>query len=570
MVVLKRWRRRLPGQRSVAGVLVGLVVVLTSVFVGTQPASALPPISPVAVPSAFSGAASTGGVAGPQVAGIVMAGIGAYQGTCYLAGVLSRLDGGAQCSSGVKTIINWLFDPVKGDNRDKTPPNTTTDGNCYIYVNSVVGTSETLTAHCNRTTWQANTVHLEPTSGCASSQNFLNAAANPTTGARDYVGTIVQTGGCGFRFNGATLNSAAYLRDVNGNYLAQAINIAGAGTGGLVTGVDVPVPWTYTWSETCRLGATTVTVAAPAITFTPSAGSKTPDPVLPSCDSVLAGSHLDNLSGTGGRNGVPEFTVTQPSFTAAATASYPLCTSALPAGGSCFLDLKKSGQSCFSGVTFCAGWTLLPAATMECLWGPYVMALSVCTTEYGTKFDTQTQPDPGASPTSTVAAPAPFPTTGTNIDPKTGLPVTGVTAGPAADLADDSSNCLGGGWGYNPVNWVYIPIKCAAIWAFKPDSTVLTAKLASMNTSLRTHPPFSVLVAASAFVVGMVTSVTGGCSGALAAVDASDTIIGQNLVIPCNPPNIAGLATARVLVITCIVFGTGVMIWRDIDATLHP
>lgn len=81
--------------------------------------------------------------------------------------------------------------------------------------------------------------------------------------------------------------------------------------------------------------------------------------------------------------------------------------------------------------------------TLDCYWGPYLVEVDNC---------------------STVAT---EPTT-EPVD----KPVPGGAGAPAPGT--DTEGCFPTGWAMlNPLEWVYKPVKCVLIWAFKPDQAVL-------------------------------------------------------------------------------------------------
>lgn len=243
-----------------------------------------------------------------------------------------------------------------------------------------------------------------------------------------------------------------------------------SGTGTVVRATWVADPgygtsWTVRYSETCGKGTSTVE-AHQDVTFTPVAGLSQPKVTLPSCESLMPGSHLVSGTVVGGRAGItspnPDVKVTVGGTTPEQNATYPLCTTKAPAGG-CWLDLQKDGKSCWSGGVYCAGWPdNVTRWKMSCEWGPYQMDMEVCLAKYPETFDAT--PQPSASPSPSVGpSSGPIPTVGTN--PET--PPEGPSANdPEAEPS--GSGCWGTGWSWNPISWVYVPTKCALKWAFIP------------------------------------------------------------------------------------------------------
>jgi hypothetical protein len=56
------------------------------------------------------------------------------------------------------------------------------------------------------------------------------------------------------------------------------------------------------------------------------------------------------------------------------------------------------------------------------------------------------------------------------------LPTAG--SNPTDEPTSDNSSCWGSGWSWNPISWVYVPIKCALQWAFVPSAGTWTDAMA--------------------------------------------------------------------------------------------
>ena len=88
---------------------------------------------------------------------------------------------------------------------------------------------------------------------------------------------------------------------------------------------------------------------------------------------------------------------------------------------------------------------------MDCLWGPYLVEVDNCTT-------TATEPATG--------------------DDKALLP----DGSPDPAGEPGSGQCFPHGWAaFNPVQWVYKPVKCALVWAFVPREAVVLEATASLS-----------------------------------------------------------------------------------------
>jgi hypothetical protein len=134
----------------------------------------------------------------------------------------------------------------------------------------------------------------------------------------------------------------------------------------------------------------------------------------------------------------------------------------------------------------------------QCKWGAYLMPLSDCT---------EPKPNPQPSPTDTD--------TGSFPDPDVVNPDDRVDIGPNPQAPNTS--CLGGGWGWNPIEWVLKPVKCALAWAFIPSDTSgwVDAWNGSVVQSLFT-PVDALIETWDGFSDGL--SGAGGCEGLTANV----------------------------------------------------
>lgn len=211
---------------------------------------------------------------------------------------------------------------------------------------------------------------------------------------------------------------------------------------------------------------------------------------------------------------------------------------------SCVLRVKVDGQACRVGIEACYDWQRVePRSRVECEYGPYAVGLEQCrdleriyrTTpgvtpedpgrefmpqpapgaipqgqpgtimvpanpegqpipEYipGTPYRPDPHPvgDPPGNPGTTVVAPPvgdpkppeqPGPTTVTVPPPVTNPPVD------VPDVEAPTKNCIAGMASWNPVDWVYVPVKCALTWAFvpKPEAAgALTATATGIITGV--------------------------------------------------------------------------------------
>jgi hypothetical protein len=93
----------------------------------------------------------------------------------------------------------------------------------------------------------------------------------------------------------------------------------------------------------------------------------------------------------------------------------------------------------------------------------------------GTKTTTQPGYPLIVTPGNMAQAPStgtiPIAPPGTNPDPPgTGTPGAGDPTPPLSEPpGSPQQNCMAGAYSWNPIHWVYVPVKCALTWAFKPD-----------------------------------------------------------------------------------------------------
>lgn len=75
--------------------------------------------------------------------------------------------------------------------------------------------------------------------------------------------------------------------------------------------------------------------------------------------------------------------------------------------------------------------------------------------------------------------------------------------------ATSGENCLGGAVSWNPINWVFVPVKCALKWAFVPTEASLQASASRIGGAW--NPPTGAKpapAAAAAFLGGLIVPVT--------------------------------------------------------------
>jgi hypothetical protein len=137
---------------------------------------------------------------------------------------------------------------------------------------------------------------------------------------------------------------------------------------------------------------------------------------------------------------------------------------------------------------------------------------AVPVTRTATARDAGASPAPSPGPSvgpSQAPTPAPgaVPGTGTNPDPDSG-PV----GDPATDPKAGGKSCMGAAWSLNPVQWVFVPVKCALQWAFVPDTAALTEDVGGVRDAWNGSAP-AVYIAGATVAVGAIGGIGAGVSG---------------------------------------------------------
>lgn len=165
--------------------------------------------------------------------------------------------------------------------------------------------------------------------------------------------------------------------------------------------------------------------------------------------------------------------------------TYPECI------GGCRLTVSIDGVPCTVGAAACYNWQAIGSDRLSCSWGPYSVSLGSCTdlayayrtgqTTYNPDTKTwvaanpQGQPDPNHAP-NVVTQPNPNPNPDPTPEPDPDNPF-GPQPAP--------SNCWAGMISWNPLDWVYTPVKCALQWAFVPSPGAWAAQVSARSDTLR-------------------------------------------------------------------------------------
>lgn len=188
---------------------------------------------------------------------------------------------------------------------------------------------------------------------------------------------------------------------------------------------------------------------------------------------------------------------------------YPQCEM-----GTCTLKVSVDGETCVVGLEKCYDWLHTnPPSRLKCEYGPYSVGLDECEalefayrTQSGLTVDPTEQLQPGrlvpgtptGAPSETIGpgtapGPDPHPNPGGNPNPNPGgntgggLPSSGSNPNPGGAAVKDPEtlqNCLKGAWSWNPIDWVYIPVKCTLVWAFIPKEQALKDGTTKVQTAI--------------------------------------------------------------------------------------
>lgn len=212
--------------------------------------------------------------------------------------------------------------------------------------------------------------------------------------------------------------------------------------------------------------------------------------------------------------------------------SYPEC-----GDGSCLLDLRYQGVSCFQVPGPCTAWISDPnqATDYACYYGTHSVAISQCYA-YGNTFDPQkvAQGRAYANPATGLDTGIGQPTS-TNVDQNLQSAVN-------ANPDNGYGACFPTGWGaLNPLEWVFKPIQCAFQWAFVPRQSVLNTDNLNMSRAVTGSAVGGIQTALGAFPAFGITD--GGCSGVNLNTSIFSVPIRANLLNSCPGQPLAGPAS---------------------------
>lgn len=161
--------------------------------------------------------------------------------------------------------------------------------------------------------------------------------------------------------------------------------------------------------------------------------------------------------------------------------------------GTCMLDLKKEGLSCFQDPTACVEWFKDPNKTSKysCSYGTHVVDLAECNI-YAPTFNPVDQAT-GQTYADYEGKPVPNPQHGTSTTP-------------------NNRPCWGSAWGdWNPLTWVLLPIKCSWEWAMIPTPGRIDQFTSSVQNTFNASPPGKLITVINGQVWPVIDA--GGCGG---------------------------------------------------------
>lgn len=232
----------------------------------------------------------------------------------------------------------------------------------------------------------------------------------------------------------------------------------------------------------------------------------------------------------------------------------------------CRVRVWVDGAPCQIGDAHCLDWQQYLAdnpGTVQCKFGSYVIAIKNCDAlahAYDTKTQTRTvsttNPDGSPKvPTQDAPPPAPDMTKGTTPTPGT------------TDPNASEGSCMGAAWTWNPVDWVYVPIKCGLKWAFVPSSATMTATSTAIQTDWNNSSPGQWLNAFKA--LAPTNSGGSSCSGLHVNLNLGGGLDeGMDFFSTCSEPWTTIAAGARLLGTAFLVYFGGLACVRALGSGL--
>jgi hypothetical protein len=238
----------------------------------------------------------------------------------------------------------------------------------------------------------------------------------------------------------------------------------------------------------------------------------------------------------------------------------------------CSTDVFIDGVKCTIGNADCIRWATLVTSEpnrVQCKWGTYVVPIDSCdplrdiyrsgaVAPSPTNQEQWVGIDPGTGQPLPGGPETPWenpnqPGTGTN----TGT-VPGSGTNPGSDPSPGGSSgqgCWGSGWSWNPISWVYVPVKCVLQWAFMPNPSTLNQTMTGVGNTFGgtiVGEWFSGIVEISEGVAAGPAG--GGCAGPALTVSMGLVGGGTSTMHPfsaCDAP----MSTVATIVRTALMVG---------------
>ena len=224
---------------------------------------------------------------------------------------------------------------------------------------------------------------------------------------------------------------------------------------------------------------------------------------MPACPAGYTRIGFDTYAGViGDTGGSTQMGHTDLPWNPQNNATYPECIDFAGNPKGCDLQVWVDNVKCQINAIGCWDWqTWGPAhpGRAQCKWGPYVMPLSDCdpiAELYRT--GTVANNDGGGHWYSSDPSGNPSPYTGPNARPNPSeAPLPNPTNPPGTNPGGDpnnnggadpdgTENCWAAAISWNPVDWVFVPIKCALTWAFVPEPSYMADTMDSVGGSFST------------------------------------------------------------------------------------
>lgn len=486
----------------VAALLLAVVMCPVLVFTTTTQAEAFVP-APL-VPVAGSVLGGTGSAAGGTLVGTTAGGLFTIGGTAAAAAAVYF-----GTAYGTYQALKWVFNSPESAGTQPSPSD---------YPG--LSLPQRKLARCMGTT-----VNEVPAGGFTfqSCPTAVGGWVYPrllTPGYRCLRATVCSIYGYALRADGSilaglgarSLGATAQATSANVLFDHQSASGADATAGILVAWDPADVEWfpapLHRWRTitTCKNKTTGSTTTTTNTSSQFSESDPTAMPIqVPQCQSGTVGTKLEIWEGDAtGLNGTKVYQWDAPADVSVVNPTSPY-KSCYPGGtdAPCTLTVYKVTtegqlQQC-SGTVGCTDYnpTTSTTAQYRCFWGTHSMPLSDCAPmqQWTQQTGTETTTDPTTAPSG-----GSIPTTGTN------------PTVPDTQPAQGEQSCIQAAWSWNPVDWVYVPVKCALKWAFVPSSSAMTALSTRLKTAFSESAP------------GKWVGAIGGISSALNGTDTGDCL----------------------------------------------